>query len=45
MKKVFLLLVVIASVFQVSAQEKKDSVQDQSATVSIDSLSVRLDRL
>ena len=45
MKKVFLLLVAIASVLQVSAQEKNNSLQDQTATVSIDSLSIRLERL
>lgn len=45
MKKVLLLLVAIASVLQVSAQEKKDSLQDQSATVSIDSICVRLNSL
>lgn len=45
MKKVFLLLVAIASVLQSFAQEKKDSLQNQTATVSVDSLSVRMDRL
>ena len=44
MKRVFLLIAAIASSLFVSAQER-DSLQGQTATVSIDSLSVRLDRL
>ena len=44
MKKVLLLLVAIASVLQASAQEM-DSMQGQSASISIDSLSLRLNIL
>ena len=44
MKRVFLLIVAIASALCVSAQEK-DSLLDQTASISIDSLSVKLDRL
>ena len=45
MKRVLLLIAAIVSILCASAQEKKDSLQDQNATLSIDSLSVRLDRL
>lgn len=44
MKKVFLLFVAIVSALHASAQEK-DSLQDQTSTISIDSLSIRLERL
>lgn len=44
MKKVLLLLVALVGVLQASAQEM-DSMQSQSTPISIDSLSVRLDRL
>ena len=44
MKKVFLSFVAIVSVLQASAQ-KVDSMYTQSAPVSIDSLSLRLDKL
>ena len=44
MKKVLLLLVALVGVLQASAQEV-DSMQSQSTPISIDSLSVRLDRL
>ena len=44
MKRVLLLIVAIVSALYVSAQEK-ELLQDQTATISIDSLSVRLDRL
>ena len=44
MKQALLLIVAIVSALYASAQEK-DSLQDQTTTVSIDSLSVRLERL
>ena len=44
MKKILLLIVAIVSVLQVSAQEV-ESVKSQSAPISIDSLSVRLNKL
>ena len=44
MKKLFFLIVAIISVFNASAQEI-DLQQDQSAAISIDSLSIRLNKL
>lgn len=44
MKKLLLIIATLASALFASAQEK-DSLQVQAATISIDSLSVRLDRL
>ena len=44
MKRLFLFLVAIISVLQASAQ-KVDSMHSQSAPISVDSLSLRLDKL